>query len=70
MPIVVSRNALSQAHQAELASDVVDWQGRGAQEEIIIGVLDIDCEATEGFDEADRAGLERIARLLARNCDW
>lgn len=70
MPIVVSRESLNQAYQTDLVSGTVDWQGRGDQDEVIIGVLDIDCEALEGFDEEDRRGLEQIAGLLASHCDW
>ena len=35
-----------------------------------LGVLDLDCLALGGFDERDRAGLERIARLVVDACDW
>ncbi|KAF9909621.1 hypothetical protein EC991_008279 [Linnemannia zychae] len=36
----------------------------------VIGVLDLDCEVTEGFDEVDQAGLEVIAKYLVEACDW
>jgi L-methionine (R)-S-oxide reductase len=36
----------------------------------IVGVLDLDCLATGGFDEADKDGLESIAKLIAESCDW
>ncbi|RPD78608.1 GAF domain nucleotide-binding protein [Lentinus tigrinus ALCF2SS1-7] len=35
-----------------------------------IGVLDLDCLALSGFDEADREGLEKIAKLIVDACDW
>ncbi|KZS98539.1 GAF domain-like protein [Sistotremastrum niveocremeum HHB9708] len=35
-----------------------------------IGVLDLDCLAISGFDEADRVGLQAIVILLAKACDW
>ncbi|KAG0255758.1 hypothetical protein BGZ95_005682, partial [Linnemannia exigua] len=36
----------------------------------VIGVLDLDCEVTEGFDEIDQAGLEVVAKYLVQACDW
>ncbi|KAF8928320.1 GAF domain-like protein [Dissophora ornata] len=36
----------------------------------VIGVLDLDCEVTEGFDEIDQAGLETVAKILVKACDW
>ncbi|KAG9069705.1 hypothetical protein KI688_009027 [Linnemannia hyalina] len=36
----------------------------------VIGVLDLDCEVTEGFDEVDQAGLEVVAKYLVQACDW
>ncbi|CAO3567928.1 unnamed protein product [Mortierella alpina] len=36
----------------------------------VIGVLDLDCEVTEGFDEVDQAGLEAVAKILVKACDW
>ncbi|KAF9433008.1 hypothetical protein BGZ76_010007 [Entomortierella beljakovae] len=36
----------------------------------VIGVLDLDCEVTEGFDEVDQAGLEIVANILVSACDW
>ncbi|KAG0373972.1 hypothetical protein BGX24_011011 [Mortierella sp. AD032] len=36
----------------------------------VIGVLDLDCEVTEGFDEIDQAGLEIVAKHLVQACDW
>jgi L-methionine (R)-S-oxide reductase len=35
-----------------------------------VGVLDLDCLALGGFDEEDRAGLEKIAQLVVNACDW
>jgi L-methionine (R)-S-oxide reductase len=37
---------------------------------IAIGVLDLDCLALGGFDEDDKIGLERIANLVSKACDW
>ena len=47
-----------------------DGDGDTASEPLAIGVLDLDCLALGGFDERDRVGLERIARLVVDACDW
>ncbi|KAL0956830.1 hypothetical protein HGRIS_002941 [Hohenbuehelia grisea] len=39
-------------------------------ETVSLGVLDLDCLAVEGFDRDDQVGLERIAALIVRSCDW
>ncbi|KAH6914408.1 GAF domain-like protein [Coprinopsis sp. MPI-PUGE-AT-0042] len=36
----------------------------------VLGVLDLDCLAAGGFEEEDRIGLEKIARLVAEESDW
>ncbi|KAG0336187.1 hypothetical protein BG004_008167 [Podila humilis] len=36
----------------------------------VIGVLDLDCEVVEGFDEVDQAGLEKVTKILVEACDW
>lgn len=36
----------------------------------VVGVIDIDCAENGGFDEHDREGLEKLAKLLADACDW
>jgi len=36
----------------------------------VVGVIDVDCADIEGFDEVDKAWLEKLAALLARSCDW
>ncbi|KAG2031455.1 GAF domain-like protein [Suillus americanus] len=43
---------------------------RKGGEDIVLGVLDLDCLAIEGFDADDQVGLERIAALIIRSCDW
>lgn len=45
-------------------------EAAGEQEERAIGVLDLDSLALEGFDDRDRVGLERIAKLVVDACDW
>ena len=70
VPIVVSRHRVASL-AAQLGSALpVEWQGRGDGEDIIVGVLDIDCEAVEGFDEDDVRGLEGIVKLISHGCDW
>lgn len=74
MPIVVAKNKIAgfptgQAGQG--GADVpIAWQGRGDGADAIVGVLDIDCEAVEGFDDEDIRGLEGVVQLIAQACDW
>ncbi|MGE0581228.1 MAG: GAF domain-containing protein [Steroidobacteraceae bacterium] len=35
-----------------------------------VGVLDLDSPRLARFDDADRAGLERLATIIAAGCDW
>jgi L-methionine (R)-S-oxide reductase len=69
VPIVLSRSKVASFVQAQ-ESESFEWQGRGDQDNIIIGVLDIDCEALQGFDEEDVKGLEGIVQQIADACDW
>ncbi|KAF8893455.1 GAF domain-like protein [Infundibulicybe gibba] len=43
---------------------------RGDAGDSVIGVLDLDCLAVNGFDDEDLKGLERISALVVRSCDW
>lgn len=75
VPIVVPRTSLSDAAQAALRGDgpeelVRAWSGRGNGDDVIIGVLDIDCEAQNGFDHEDVAALEALVRTVSQACDW
>ncbi|CAO3598639.1 unnamed protein product [Absidia cylindrospora] len=36
----------------------------------LVGVLDIDCQEKEGFDDSDRIGLEAVAKIIIDNCTW
>ena len=36
----------------------------------VVGVIDIDCAELKGFDDDDTRGLEQLASLLAKYCDW
>jgi len=40
------------------------------EEETVVGVLDLDCVATAGFDEEDQMGIQNIAELIVGACDW
>ncbi|GAA6000950.1 hypothetical protein JCM10207_007339 [Rhodosporidiobolus poonsookiae] len=42
----------------------------GEEEKVTVGVLDIDCEAVEAFDEEDRIGLELFVQALNRVVRW
>ncbi|CAD6892722.1 unnamed protein product [Tilletia controversa] len=84
VPIVVARSRLSPQYQEALArasasadkqagtgnAEALAWGGRGDGDEIIVGVLDIDCEALSGFDEEDERGLTRVAKIVSDACDW
>jgi L-methionine (R)-S-oxide reductase len=37
---------------------------------VVLGVLDLDCLAVDGFDEEDREGLENIAKLIVNSSNW
>jgi L-methionine (R)-S-oxide reductase len=37
---------------------------------VVMGVMDLDCLAIDGFDEGDREGLENIAELIVNSCNW
>ncbi|CAE6471246.1 unnamed protein product [Rhizoctonia solani] len=50
--------------QSEIVSPLVAADGR------VVGVLDLDCLKEGGFEEVDREGVERIAKLLGEACDW
>ncbi|CAM0135744.1 hypothetical protein VKS41_001828 [Umbelopsis sp. WA50703] len=36
----------------------------------LIGVIDIDCEELEGFNDDDKVGLEAVAKVIIDSCDW
>lgn len=84
VPLVIGRSRLAKVHQealeeqsplgkeVESATDGKDrsWAGRGANDDIIIGVLDIDCESLDGFDEEDEKRLQKIANLIVERSAW
>lgn len=35
-----------------------------------VGVLDVDCEALDGFSEEDRIGLEKLVEEWVKVVDW
>ncbi|SNX87822.1 related to methionine-R-sulfoxide reductase [Melanopsichium pennsylvanicum] len=46
------------------------WSGRGDTDHIIIGVLDIDCQSLDGFDQQDEHRLKNIANLIVQRSAW
>jgi L-methionine (R)-S-oxide reductase len=36
----------------------------------LVGVIDIDCEELEGFNNDDKVGLEAVAKVIIDSCDW
>ncbi|SOV09529.1 related to methionine-R-sulfoxide reductase [Ustilago sp. UG-2017a] len=82
VPLVIKRERLARVHQEALeqqspraggnAAEVEDksWAGRGDDDEVIIGVLDIDCESLSGFDEEDEKRLQEIAQLIVDRSAW
>lgn len=42
----------------------------GREKTEVLGVMDLDCVALGGFEEADREGLEKIVKLLVAGSDW
>ena len=73
--MVVSRSQLSQTHQAALRGEgpehlVSAWAGRGTDDHVIVGVLDIDCESQNGFDAVDADALQRLVQRIVQACDW
>lgn len=82
VPLVLPRSRLAPHHQSALESqspqhptaeiDTSDqaWAGRGSDPDIIIGVLDIDCEALDGFDQQDETRLEQLAQLIVQRSVW
>lgn len=46
------------------------WAERGNADDIIIGVLDIDCESPNAFDHQDDERLFKIANLIVERSAW
>ncbi|KIR58465.1 GAF domain-containing protein [Cryptococcus bacillisporus CA1873] len=46
---------------------VVPLRNRGGK---VIGVLDLDSTQLATYDEEDKKGLERVADILTKGCDW
>lgn len=47
-----------------------DIHGDDTTQKRFVGLIDVDSPKFAQFDEADREGLEQIAAILGRNCDW
>lgn len=43
---------------------------QNGNDQVALGVLDLDCLVSSGFDEQDKLGLEAIVDLIVRGCDW
>ena len=50
--------------RSEIVSPIFASDGR------VVGVLDLDCLKEGGFEEVDREGVEKVAKLLGEGCDW
>ncbi|CAO1627702.1 unnamed protein product [Jaminaea pallidilutea] len=73
IPIVVPLDRLSRRDAVLLAREggqAVEWSGRGNNDDIIVGLLDIDCVEEDGFDETDQEELEGCVKVIAESCDW
>ncbi|KAI5860121.1 GAF domain-like protein [Durotheca rogersii] len=53
--------------RSEIVVPVVVVAGAAAK---LVAIIDVDCADLAGFDDVDKAYLERLADLLARSCDW
>ncbi|KAL8897791.1 MAG: hypothetical protein Q9207_007023 [Kuettlingeria erythrocarpa] len=47
-----------------------DGPSGSGEDDVVVAVIDIDCSAKNGFDETDEEGLEKLASLIARSCNW
>ncbi|BGO89693.1 hypothetical protein NBRC10512_002623 [Rhodotorula toruloides] len=58
--------------QSEVVVPVIVKRRRedGTEEEVRVGVLDIDCEALGAFDEEDRRGLEEFVEVVKEVIRW
>jgi putative methionine-R-sulfoxide reductase with GAF domain len=36
----------------------------------VVAIIDVDCAVLNGFDEVDKAWLEKLAELLGVACEW
>ncbi|KAG9309223.1 GAF domain-like protein [Chiua virens] len=43
---------------------------QNGNDRVVLGVLDLDCLVLAGFDEQDKLGLEAIANLIVKSCEW
>lgn len=82
VPLVITRDRLAKVHQEaleeqsprkgekEVEGEDKSWAGRGDDDEVIIGVLDIDCESLNGFNAEDEKRLQEIAQLIVERSAW
>jgi len=50
--------------ESEIVVPILSGDGK------LVGVLDVDSLVKSGFDEADRAFVEQLARLIGQGCDF
>jgi len=36
----------------------------------VVAIIDVDCAVIGGFDEVDKAWMEKLADLVGKSCDW
>ncbi len=66
VPIFSPRDEVRKSFETEKVRGLLsDWR-----QNKLVGVLDMDCPVTSGFNEEDREGLERLVKLVAAACDW
>ena len=41
-----------------------------ADEWQVVAIIDVDCAIVGGFDAVDEEGLERLADMIGKACDW
>ncbi len=49
---------------------VIRAEDGGGAKGRLVAIIDIDCAEADGFDEVDRAALEKLAELVAKSSDW
>jgi len=50
--------------KSEIVVPIVDASGR------VVAIIDVDCAELNGFDEVDKAYLEKLADFIGKSCDW
>jgi len=58
------------ASQSEIVIPLIINPSDTSQEGVLVGVFDLDSSVLNGFDEEDKIGLESIAAVIVKACDW